>query len=111
MKLPYELAGSSTVVRECAAQLAWAAGDDRNVLIAAERGLDAGAVARAIHQGGPGKAGPFLVQTCAALSPAELERALFGSARRVIPNVADRTNLHWIGRVGSHGTPARAPPE
>jgi DNA-binding NtrC family response regulator len=83
MKLPYELAGSSTVVRECAAQLARAAGDDRNVLIAAERGLDAGAVARAIHQGGPGKAGPFLVQTCAALSPAELERALFGSARRV----------------------------
>jgi two-component system nitrogen regulation response regulator NtrX len=83
MKLPYELAGSSTVVRECAAQLARAAGDDRNVLIAAERGLDAGAVARAIHQGGPGKAGPFLVQTCAALSAAELERALFGSARRV----------------------------
>ena len=83
MKLPYELAGSSTVVRECAAQLARAAGDDRNVLIAAERGLDAGAVARAIHQGGPGKAGPFLVQTCAALGAAELERALFGSARRV----------------------------
>ena len=83
MKLPYELAGSSTVVRECAAQVARAAGDDRNVLIAAERGLDAGAVAHAIHQGGPAKAGPFLVQTCAALSAAELERALVGSARRV----------------------------
>ena len=83
IKLPYELAGSSTVVQECAAQVARACGDARNVLIAAERGLDAGAVARAIHQGGPGKAGPFLVQTCAALSAAELERAVFGSARRV----------------------------
>ena len=83
MKLPYELAGSSTVVRECAAQVARAAADDRNVLIAAERGLDAGAVARSIHQSGARKADPFLVQTCAALSAAELERALFGSARRV----------------------------
>lgn len=92
MKLPYELAGSSTVVRDCAAQVARATGDDRNVLIAAERGLDAGAVAQAIHQGGPGKAGPFLVQTCAALNAAELERALFGSARRVA--AADVETLH-----------------
>ena len=82
MTLPHELTGSSTVVRECAAQVARAAGDDRHVLIAAERGLDAGAVARTIHQAAPGKTGPFLVQTCAALSAAELERALFGSARR-----------------------------
>ena len=91
MKLPYELAGSSTVVQDCAAQVIRAAGGDRNVLIAAERGLDAGAVARAIHQGGPGKAGPFLVQTCAALSAAELERAVFGSARRVA--AADVENI------------------
>jgi two-component system nitrogen regulation response regulator NtrX len=64
-----------------------AASDDRNVLMAAEGGLDAGAVARAIHQGGAGKAGPFLVQTCAALSAAELERALFGSVRRAAGDV------------------------
>ena len=82
MKLPYELTGASAVVRECVALVERAAGDHRNVLIAAEPGLDAGAVARAIHQGGPGKAGPFLVQTCAALSAAELEQALFGSGRR-----------------------------
>jgi DNA-binding NtrC family response regulator len=79
---PYELAGSSAVVRECVALVERAAGDDRNVLIAAEPGLDAAAAARAIHQGGPGKHGPFVVQTCAALSAAELEQALFGSSRR-----------------------------
>ena len=82
MKLPHELAGSSAVVRDCAAQVERAASDDRNVLIAAEPGLDAGAVARAIHQGGPRKTGPLLVQSCAALAAAELERALFGSGRR-----------------------------
>jgi DNA-binding NtrC family response regulator len=82
MNLPYELAGTSAVVRECVALVERAAGDDRNVLIAAEPGLDAAAVARVIHQGGPGKAGPFLVQTCAALSAAELEHALFGATRR-----------------------------
>ena len=79
MKLPHELAGSSAVVRDCAAQVERAASDDRNVLIAAEPGLDAGAVARAIHQGGQRKTGPLLVQSCAALAAAELERALFGS--------------------------------
>ncbi len=88
-KPPYELAGSSAVVRECVALVERAAGDDRNVLIAAEPGLDAAAVARAIHQGGPGKDGPFVVQTCAALSAAELEQALFGSTRRTSPGDLD----------------------
>jgi two-component system, NtrC family, nitrogen regulation response regulator NtrX len=89
MKLPYELAGTSAVVRECAALVERAAGDDRNVLIAAEPGLDAGAVASAIHQAGTGKAGPFVVQSCAALSAAELERALFGSSRRTAAGDVD----------------------
>jgi len=87
--LPYELIGSSAVVRECAAVLQRAAGDDRNVLIAAEPGLDAGAVARAIHQSGPRETGPFLVQTCAAPSAAELEHTLFGSHRRTSASDVD----------------------
>ena len=92
IKAPYELTGASAVVRECAALVERAAGDDRNVLIAAEPGLDAAAVARAIHQGGPGRDGPFVVQTCAALSAAELEQALFGSTRRTSPSLRSRAS-------------------
>ena len=79
---PYELAGASAVVRECADLVRRAAGDDRNVLIAAEPGLDAGAVTRAIHRASARKARPVIVQSCAALSAPELERALFGAANR-----------------------------
>ena len=81
-KLPYELAGTSAVVRECREQVQRALADERNVLIAAEPGLDAEAIARDIHRGATGKAQPFIVQPCAALSPAELERSLFGAASR-----------------------------
>ena len=79
---PYELAGTSAVVRECVEQVHRAAGDDRHVLVAAEPGLDPEAVAAALHRGGPRRTRPFVVQPCAGLSPGELERALLGSAQR-----------------------------
>ena len=47
---PYDLLGASPAVADAVAQLARAAGDDRGVLITAEPGLDAEAVARAIHE-------------------------------------------------------------
>ena len=81
---PYELAGTSAVVRECVEQVRRAAGDDRHVLVAAEPGLDPEAVAAALHRGGPRRTRPFVVQPCAGLSPGELERALLGSAQRAV---------------------------
>jgi DNA-binding NtrC family response regulator len=80
--VPYELEGTSAVARECAEQVHRAAGDERNVLLAAEPGLDTEAIAHAIHRGSARRAGPFIVQSCAALSAPELERALFGPPNR-----------------------------
>jgi DNA-binding NtrC family response regulator len=79
---PYELTGTSAVVRDCVAQVRRAAADGRHVLVAAEPGLDAESVARALHRGGARKARNFIVQSCAGLSASELERAMFGSTHR-----------------------------
>ena len=53
-----------------------AAGDDRGVLITAEPGLDAEAVARAIHERGARQASPFVVLACDGTSPSALEKQL-----------------------------------
>ncbi len=76
---PYELTGASAVVRECVAQVRSAAAGGRHVLVAAEPGLDAEALARALHRSGPRKARNFIVQPCAGLAVNELDRALFGA--------------------------------
>jgi two-component system nitrogen regulation response regulator NtrX len=79
---PPELSGTSTRVRDCLAQFQQAAGDERGVLVVAERGLDAESVARAIHAGSVRRPAPFVVLTCGG-GAQEVERALFGvSARR-----------------------------
>jgi two-component system nitrogen regulation response regulator NtrX len=76
---PYELTGASAVVRECVAQVRSAAAGGRHVLVAAEPGLDAEALARALHRSGPRKARNFIVQPCAGWAVNELDRALFGA--------------------------------
>src|SRR5688500_396612 len=75
--LPPELTGVSAQIRDCLAQLDQAAADDRGPLVAAERGLDTEAVARALHHRSGRRPHPFVVVTCAG-RPQEVERALFG---------------------------------
>jgi transcriptional regulator with AAA-type ATPase domain len=78
---PPELAGASARIRDCLAQFQQAIADGRGVLVVAERGLDAEAVARALHARSA-RRGPFVVVTCAG-GVQEVERALFGvTARR-----------------------------
>ena len=78
---PFELTGSSRLVRDCLAEVERAAGEDRNVLITAERGLDAEAVASVVHARSARKSGPFVV--AASEGPAaDLERGLFGTVQR-----------------------------
>jgi two-component system, NtrC family, nitrogen regulation response regulator NtrX len=77
---PPELAGTSARIRDCLAQFQQAAADDRGVLVVAERGLDAEAVARALHAHSA-RRGPFVVVTCAG-GAQEVERALFGLTPR-----------------------------
>ena len=75
---PYELLGASPAVADAVAQLARAAGDDRGVLITAEPGLDAEAVARAIHGRSGRRAQPFVVLACDGASASALEKQLIG---------------------------------
>jgi DNA-binding NtrC family response regulator len=75
---PYELLGRSPAVADAVAQVARAAGDDRGVLITAAPGLDAEAVARAIHQRGARRAQPFVVLACDGASAPALEKQLIG---------------------------------
>ena len=79
--LPPELTGASPRIRECLAQFAQAAADDRGAIIVAETGLDPEAVARSLHGRGSSSAGPFVVCACAG-GAAEVERALFGAGAR-----------------------------
>lgn len=79
---PYELMGSSELIRDAAAQVWRAAADDRGVLVTAEAGLDAHALALAVHQGSPRKFGPFIVLACGGSPAGELGRKLFGTAAR-----------------------------
>ena len=87
--LPYELAGASAAVQDCLAQVDRAAADDRNVLITAEHGLDAEAVARTIHERSPRRKGPFVAISAEGRSAAELERLLFGAQPRAAANGTD----------------------
>ena len=77
----YELIGGSAAVRDCVAQVERVGADDRNVLIRAERGLDAESVARTIHARCARRAGPFVVLAVDGTAT-ELERALFGTPNR-----------------------------
>jgi DNA-binding NtrC family response regulator len=74
---PPELAGNSSRARDCLAQLQQAAADDRGLLVVAEHGFDAEAIARALHARSGRSGAPFVVLGCAG-GAAETERALFG---------------------------------
>ena len=75
---PYELLGTSPAVADAVAQLSRAAADDRGVLITAEPGLDAEAIARAIHQRSGRRAHPFVALACEGASAAALDKQLLG---------------------------------
>jgi DNA-binding NtrC family response regulator len=86
-RAPYDLLGVSPAAAEAAAQVARAAGDDRGVLITAEPGLDAEAVARAIHQRSARRSQPFVVLACEGASAPALEKQLMGGPQP--PRTAD----------------------
>jgi DNA-binding NtrC family response regulator len=79
--IPYELIGSSDLVRDCAAGIERAAGDDRSVLVTGERGLDLESIARALHARSARKTGAFVVAASEG-GLGDLERGLFGTLQR-----------------------------
>ena len=52
--------------------------DDTPLLISGEAGTGKHVLARAIHAGGPRRAGPFIALDCGEIAPAALESELFG---------------------------------
>ncbi len=81
-KFAYDLIGTSAAVRDSMAQVERAAAQDRGVLVTAEPGLDAEAIARAIHVRSARRPAPFVVLSCDGGAPGDLERALFGTHSR-----------------------------
>ena len=78
---PYELLGPSRRAADALAQLERAAADDRGVLVTAEPGLDAEAIARAVHQRSARRAQPFVSLACDGASAVGLEKLLFGAVQ------------------------------
>jgi two-component system, NtrC family, response regulator HydG len=93
------LVGESPAMREVAASVRKAAASAAPVLIRGETGVGKEVVARAIHYGGAGAAGPFVAVNVAAIPPEHLERELFGSTAR--DGAAARTGLFHASRGGT----------
>ncbi len=75
------LVGESLRMREIFAVLATVAPTEATVLLEGETGTGKGAVARALHEASPRRAGPFVVLDCGAIAPTLIESELFGHER------------------------------
>ena len=73
------LLGTSPAVNQASVQVQQAASGRLPVLLLAEVGLDAPALAREIHRRGVRSNEPFLTVDCAGSTPDDLERQLFGA--------------------------------
>ena len=72
------LRGRTPVMRRLMARVRRAAQSDSAVLLVGESGTGKELIARALHDEGPRRAGPFVVVDCGALSPSLVASELFG---------------------------------
>ncbi len=75
------LLGESHSMQELRAMVARIAESETSVLISGESGTGKEVVARAIHEGGRRRTGPFVAINCAAMPEQLLESELFGHAK------------------------------
>ncbi|MEA4856314.1 MAG: sigma-54 dependent transcriptional regulator [Solidesulfovibrio sp.] len=79
--LPRGIVGESPALRACLDLAAQAAASDINVLLLGETGTGKEVFARAIHDGSPRAAMPFVAMDCASATQSLLESQLFGHTR------------------------------
>ncbi|MDX2052778.1 MAG: sigma-54 dependent transcriptional regulator [Polyangiaceae bacterium] len=80
-KSEHSIIGRSAPMMELDRQISHVLESDVAVCVFGESGTGKELVARAIHQGGPRKAGPFVAINCAAIPHSLLESELFGHER------------------------------
>ncbi|HEX4454952.1 MAG TPA: sigma 54-interacting transcriptional regulator [Kofleriaceae bacterium] len=86
------LIGRAPAMRRLMAQLAKAAASDVSVLVTGESGTGKELVARALHDLGPRRGGPFVTVDCGSLPPTLLASELFGHERGAFTG-ADRAHV------------------
>src|SRR3954466_16122064 len=98
---PLPLLGGSAAAIRARAAFTEAAGSAAPALIVADRGLDAEAIVRALHQ--RSRAGlPFIEIDCASRE-VDVERELFGAAARPAANVELEVAGAAAAPLGPHG--------
>jgi two-component system response regulator AtoC len=94
--------GSSTVMRDLAAQVELLAASDRTtVLLLGETGSGKGRVAELIHAHSPRKAEPFVEVNCAAMTAEALEVTLFGRDAGAGNGAEPRVGLFEVAEGGT----------
>ncbi|MCW5834650.1 MAG: sigma 54-dependent Fis family transcriptional regulator [Labilithrix sp.] len=84
------LVGASPVMRELYALLERLARTNLSVLVEGETGTGKELAARALHDGGPRRAGPFVAVNCAAIPATLAESVLFGHERGAFTGADER---------------------
>ena len=84
-----DILGESAEIRRLCHVIDAVAQTDSTVLVTGESGTGKELVARALHERGPRKAGPFVAMNCAAMTDTLLESELFGHARGAFTDAKD----------------------